>query len=114
MSVARVPQKILVDSFEYLEYEGTDDYSKALYKEPVLITNVRIDQESSFSRSKEETASQNTAVVFCYAERTTPFLDFKKQSKVMFSDGSEGIIKKVIPVNEPFENKVWCYELEVI
>lgn len=109
----KIDSKMLVDSFIYEEYSGDDDWGEDNYKLPINIDKVRIDRSTVYSRDKTQTQIVADSVIFCYASATTPFKEFKEQSRVTF-DGKQCIIKKVIPIKEPFRNAIWSYELEVI
>jgi len=104
----------LVDSFEYHEYTGEKDtFGKVKYADPVTVRNVRIDYSKVWKRNKTEAVVTANAVIFCVASHTTPFLDFKEQSKVEM-DGKEYIIQKIIKNKEPYHDTLWSIELEVI
>jgi len=93
----RVNPRLLVHSFEYHEFVKTDKWSKPTYQEPITVKNVRIDGN----------------IAFCYASDTTPFIDFKRKSKIVTPNGSY-LIDKIVNVNEPFTDKLWSVELELI
>lgn len=112
MKALKPPIEALVDSFVYEEYDGINDWSEAEYKEPIIINNVRIDDSVSYSANDGKTILYN-AVIFCYADLTEPMPEFKEQSKISY-DGINRVIVKVIPTKEPFMNKLYGYELEVI
>lgn len=103
----------LIDSFEYFEFIKNDTMQKPIYKSSEIIENVRIDRNVVFSRDSKETKVLADGVIFCFASDTTPFVEFKEQSKVKY-DGRDRIIKKVIPNYEPDSKVLWSYELEVL
>lgn len=109
----KVDPKMLVDEFVYEEFESNDDWGETVYKEPVTVTNVRIDRNTVYSRDKTQTQIVADSIIFCYASATSPFIDFKEQSRVTF-DGNEYVIKKVVLNKEPFQNAIFSYELEVL
>lgn len=110
-----VDGRMLVDSFMYYEYGGDGDgiWQGEEYAEPVEISNVRIDRSTHYSRDNMQTKIVAEAIIFCYASHTKPLKGFKEQSKVSY-DGKEYIINKVVMNKEPFADKVWSYELELI
>lgn len=109
----KVNPKMLVDEFVYEEYVEEGDWGEDSYKEPVTIKNVRIDRNAVYSRDKTQTQIVADSIIFCYASATSPFIDFKEQSKVTF-DGKEYVIRKVVLNKEPFQNAIFSYELEVL
>lgn len=112
MNAPKPPIKSLIDSFEYHEYVGINDWSEPLCAPGVTIKNVRIDRSVNYSVSNEKTILYN-GVIFCYEGLTEPLLDFKKQSKVHF-DGQDKTIVKVIVNKEPFKDTIYSIELEVV
>ena len=110
----KVDSKMLVDSFIYEEYAGLDDvWQKESYKEPEAIEKVRIDRTTVYSRDSTQSKIVAESVIYCFASATSPFKDFKEESRVTF-DGKQFIIKKVVINKEPFADKIWSYELEVL
>lgn len=108
-----VDERLLVDSFEYAEYDGEDRYGQAKYKDSETIEQVRIDRNSVFSRDTNDTKILASAVIFVYASASQPFKAFKEQSKITF-DGKDHTLKKVVYVTEPYDSTPFAYELEVI
>lgn len=112
MNAPKPPVKTLIDSFEYHEYIGINDWSEPVYNEPLSVSNVRIDRSVSYSANDGKTVLYD-AVIFCYAGLTDPLLSFKEQSKVHF-DGQDKTIVKVIINKEPFKDTIYSVELEVV
>lgn len=112
MNIPKPPETTLIDSFDYAEYLGVNDYSEPEYADPIAIENARIDRSVSYSANDGKTVLYD-AVIFCYAELTNPIPNFKEQSKVSF-DGQSKIIQKVIPNYEPFSKALYSIELEVV
>jgi len=110
----RINPKLLNQSFDYCEFEGEDIWATSSYKEPITIKNVRIDETL-------ETAPISVgisrvvckAIAFVYASDTTPFIEFKRRSKIVTKNGIY-MINKVVKINEPFEDKLWSVELELV
>lgn len=109
----KMDYRVLVDEFDYAEYIGVDRYNQPEYKAPVNISNCRIDRNSVYSKQANNTTVVANAVIYCYADGTTPFMDFKERAKVTF-DGKEHIVTKVVYVTNPYNNQAFAYELEVI
>lgn len=107
------PIEFLSDSFVYKEYQGTNDWSEPSFAEGVEVIHTRIDKGAEYSNSSSGKQLLYNGLIFCYADKTTPFIDFKAQSKVIY-DGVEHVVKRVIPVKEPLKNKLYAYEIEVI
>jgi len=115
MKPLKVDKRMLVDSFDYVEWVGKGEVFAGddQYKDPVTIDYVRIDYQSGFSRDKTEAKHSVKAIIFCYASATTPFMNFKERSKVII-DGKEYVIETVVPCKEPHRNTLWSIELEVV
>ena len=109
----RVPKHMLVDEFNYSEYIGIGREKKPVYSEAITVKYTRIDRQTVFSRDTNDTKVVARAVIFCYADHTTPFKPFKEQSLVEF-DGKKHTVTNVIPIKHWVLDKVWAYELEVI
>ena len=93
----RVRKDLLIHQFDYYEFESEDVWQKATYEEPITIKNTRIDGN----------------IIFVYASDTTPFIEFKRRSKIVTSNGTF-MINNITKIDEPFTNKIWSVELELI
>lgn len=108
------PEELLVTSFVYSEYLGAHPVTQdGQYGEPQQITMARIDNSAVYSRDSNQTKVVADAVIFCYADYTTPYLAFKEQSEVVYRD-KVYIIQKVVEVLDIDVDRVWSYELEVL
>lgn len=107
------PKEFCIDSFEYKEYLGTNDWSEPEYAESITIEDCRIDRGAEYSQSTSGKQLLYNAVVFCYEGITTPLPEFKTESILIF-DAIEHVITKVIPIYEAYEKKLYSYELEVV
>jgi len=117
----RINPNLLTQSFEYHEFEEKNTWAKPSYKEPILINKVRIDE--TLETAPISTATNGVAlgisrvvckaIAFTYASDTTPFIEFKERSKIVTKNDIY-TINKVVKVNEPFEDKLWSVELELI
>lgn len=107
------PEKFCIDSFEYIEYEGENDWSEPQYAKPITIENCRIDRGAEYSQSTSGKQLLYNAIVFCYEEITTPLPEFKAESILHF-DGIDHKLTKVIPIYEAYEKVLYSYELEVV
>ena len=97
----RINPRLLNESFDYYELEKEDAWASPTYKEPITVEKVRMDQVP------------NGIIAFTYASDTTPFIKFKRRSKIVTKNGTY-TINKVVNINEPFQDKVWSIELELI
>lgn len=113
MVMPKPPKKFCVDEFVYREHLGSDGWEGAKYADPVTIRNCRIDRGAEFTTPATGKQLLYNAVVFCYADITTPLPEFKTESIVIFDD-IEHKVTKVIPIYEAYERKIYSYELEVI
>lgn len=109
----RVDAKMLVHEFEYFAYTGEDRYHQPTYALGQTISKCRIDYTSQFSKNASEETVNLFAVIFCFADYTTPFPEFVEKSKVAI-DGKELTIDRVLPMAEPYGGKLFSYELEVV
>lgn len=107
------PKEFCIDSFEYKEYMGTNDWSEPEYAESITIEDCRIDRGAEYSQSSSGKQLLYNAIVFCYDGITTPLPEFKTESILIF-DEVEHVITKVIPIYEAYEKKLYSYELEVV
>lgn len=107
------PAEFCIDSFEYKEYLGENNWSEPIYADPVLVKHCRIDRGAEFSSSSSGKVLLYNAVVFCYEGITTPIPEFKTQSIIHFDD-QDHTITKVIPIYEAYDKVIYSYELEVV
>jgi len=107
------PKEFCIDSFEYKEYLGENNWSEPIYADPVLVKHCRIDRGAEFSSSSSGKVLLYNAVVFCYEGITTPIPEFKTQSIIHFDD-IDHKITKVIPIYEAYDKVIYSYELEVV
>ena len=107
------PKEFCIDSFEYKEYLGENNWSEPIYADPVLVKHCRIDRGAEFSSSSSGKVLLYNAVVFCYEGITTPIPEFKTQSIIHFDD-QDHTITKVIPIYEAYDKVIYSYELEVV
>ncbi len=107
------PKEFCIDSFEYKEYIGTNDWSEPEYAEAITIEHCRIDRGTEYSSTASGKQLLYNAVVFCYQDITTPLPEFKAESVLVFDD-TDHVITKVIPIYEAYEKKLYSYELEVV
>ena len=110
----RINPRLLTQSFDYHEFEKADTWATPSFKEPITIKHVRIDETL-------ETAQISTgisrvvckAIAFVYASDTIPFIEFKRRSKIV-TKHQIYTINKVVKINEPFKDKLWSIELELV
>ena len=107
------PKEFCIDSFEYFEYAGTNDWSKPVYEEPTIIKDCRIDRGTEYSSTTSGRQLLYNAVIFCYEGITSPLPEFKTQSMIRFDDKDYTVLK-VVPIYEAYEKVLYSYELEVV
>lgn len=107
------PKDFCVDSFEYYEYLGDNNWSEPQYAEPIPIEHCRIDRGAEYTSTTNGKQLLYNAVVFCYEGITKPLPQFKTQSKLRFDD-QDHIVTKVIPIYEAYDKTIYSYELEVV
>lgn len=113
MVMPKLPKEFCIDSFEYKEYQGDNNWSEPVYADAVTINHCRIDRGSQYTSATSGKQLLYNALIFCYAGITEPLLDFKAQSMLVF-DGKEHVVTKVIPVYEAYSQNIYSYELEVV
>ena len=110
----RIDKHLLNQSFDYYEFEKEDTWASSSYKESITVNNVRIDENQEIVQiSSGVSRVVCSAIAFIYVSDTTPLPEFKRRSKVVTKNGSY-IINKIIKINEPFADKLWSVELELI
>ncbi|WP_203334356.1 putative minor capsid protein [Planococcus beigongshangi] len=107
------PAEFCVDSFEYKEYTGTNEWSEPEYARPFVIEHCRIDRGASYTSTTSGKQLLYNAVLFCYEGITSPLPKFKPQSIIRF-DGNDHTVTKVIPIYEAYRPVLYSYELEVV
>lgn len=108
-----VPRQMLVDSFMYEEFKGKGRDHNPKYADPVTIEMARVDRQKTYSENNQEAAIRSNATIYTFAPLTTPFLDFKEQSRVRF-DGREYVVVEVRKLKQWYLNEVMAYELDVM
>ena len=107
------PKEFCIDSFEYKEYLGLNNWSEPEYADPVTIKHCRIDRGAEYTTTGTGKQLLYNAVIFCFKDITTPLPEFKTESIAHF-DGVDHKIVKAVPLYEPFKPVIYSYELEVI
>ena len=107
------PTDFCIDSFQYKEYLGENNWSEPEYASPVLIEHCRIDRGAEYSSTTSGKQLLYNAVVFCYEGITTPLPEFKVGSVLHF-DELDHKLTKAIPIYEAYEKTIYSYELEVV
>lgn len=107
------PEEFCIDTFEYKEYLGTNNWSEPQYAKSITVENCRIDRGAEYSQSTNGKQLLYNAVIFCYEGITEPMLSFKTESLITFDDVDHKITK-VIPIYEAYEKTIYSYELEVV
>lgn len=107
------PKEFCVDSFEYFEYGGTNDWSEPVYEKPITIKDCRIDRGTEYSSTTSGRQLLYNAVIFCYEGITSPLPEFKTQSMIRFDDKDYTVLK-VMPIYEAYDKVLYSYELEVV
>lgn len=107
------PKKFCIDSFQYKECLGENNWSEPIYANPITIEHCRIDRGAEYTSTTSGKQLLYNAVVFCYEGITDPLPEFKTQS-ILYFDEKDHVITKVIPIHEAYDNTIYSYELEVV
>ena len=113
MGMVKPPMEFLIHSIDYMEYTGTNDWQEPEYANPITIDNVRVDIGSQYSASTSGKQLLYNALIFVYDGLSSPMVDFKTESKILFK-GKELVITDVTPVYEAYEDRLYAVELEVV
>jgi len=113
MKALQVDKRLLYDSFMYQELKERTRFETDEYSEPTEVEFVKIDRNEVYEIKGKERKKVANGIIFCYAAHTTPFIKFKKESKVVFNGGEHTIVK-VIQLDHPYKKEVWGYELEYL
>ncbi|MQS44246.1 putative minor capsid protein [Companilactobacillus mishanensis] len=99
----------------HLKSQETDDWGKPKY-EDVKITHCVVQPQTVFSGSNNDRQIVANAIVFFYAQITTPMptLDRDSVGSTITFDKHEYTITQIVDNRDPFGNEVWSYELEVL
>lgn len=115
MNFVPPPIEALPHEFVYREFTGLNDYGEDGYADDKTIEHCKVDMTPVFARSSTANESRADGVVFCFNHATTPFLPFKKRSKIKLPfEDEERTIEKVIINFHPYSDEVYSYELEVL
>lgn len=120
MLVKPLPKDWLIHDMIYTEKSEEDDgWGNTTDPDPVVISHIRYDDSTVFSRDNMQTKIVAEGVIFVDAVNSEPVVDFKEESKVtILLNGStikkDLTIKKIIPCYYPTKKAVHHYEIEVI
>lgn len=107
------PKDFCIDSFEYKEYIGLNEWSEPSFAKPITIEHCRIDRSAQYTSTTSGKQLLFNAIVFCFEGITTPLLDFKAES-ILYFDGKDHVVTDVIPIYEAYSKTIYSYELEVV
>lgn len=106
-----IPITLLPDTVIYKEFESDGRYGKT-YKEPTILSSVRVEETTSKERSQYTDDTIHSHVLFydvVNSKSTSPF-EFKKDSIIEYN-GQELTVKKVMPI---VGFQLHHYEIELI
>lgn len=113
MKMPKPPIEFLVDSFQYQEITGRNNWDEPIYSEPVTINNCRIDKGATFTQTVSGKQLLYNAVIFCYAGLTNPLPKFQPEGLITFDEQEHKIIR-TIPITEAYSTELYAYEIEVV
>lgn len=110
-----IDKRMLVDTVTIKKLTGeTDVWGKVTYDESTTLKPVRFDRQFNVSGSTNNRSESKPSVLFVYPKHCPVVLD----ESFFFFQAEDGIrdykIRSVIPVYYPRQDKVFCYEIEVI
>lgn len=110
-----IDKRMLVDAVTIKKLTGeTDGWGKVMYDEPTTLKSVRFDRQFNVNGSTNNRSESKPSVLFVYPKYCPVVLD-KSFENGLINDGKRDYkIRSVIPVYYPRQNKVFCYEVEVI
>jgi len=110
-----VLKRMCIHSVTFERFLSTDRYNKPLYGEPLQLDYVRFDNNPVWSKSGNSDSIVANGVLFVYPSFSTNVNDLSGTMKSLVTfNGVKYVVNKVIEVYEPFSNKVFCYEIEVL
>lgn len=99
MAIRPIPDFLLIHQVEYHEYLGNDGYDDT-YAPPVVVEKVRVQPVKSGAQPTGESNRERpsgTLMLFYDCEKSSPHVDFKVDSKVVF-EGKNYTVTSVTPV----------------
>ena len=106
------PKQAFPHVISYRQYEGTDDWQKAVYGDSVALNQVRFDEGYNFNRSGENaTDDAPNSLIVLFKKYNPNMPDFVNQSLIEFRDKTFTIVK-AIPLYF-MSDEIIGYELEV-
>ena len=103
-----IDKRMLVDTVTIKKLTGeTDVWGKVTYDEPTALKHVRFDRQFNVSEPKP-------SVLFVYPKYCPVVLDESFENGLINDGKRDYKIRSVIPVYYPRQDKVFCYEIEVI
>lgn len=117
--IPRVAKRFCQQSIELIEtQEGKKDRFGNAKKTTVraLINNVVVQEGTVYSGTNNSRQITANATIFMYAGVTTPLPHFDKSymGRKLLYEGNEYTITNIVKNKEPFSNKVYSYEIEVL
>ena len=110
-----IDKRMLVDTVTIKKLTGeTDVWGKVTYDEPTTLKPVIFDMQINVSGSTNNPSETNPTVMFFNQKNCQVVLDESFENGVVNDGKRDYKIRSVIPVYYPKQDKVFCYEIEVI
>lgn len=109
-----IDKRMLVDTVTIQKTSDVDKWGKETYSDPITLKYVRFDRSVSHTGSGADRNENNFSVLMIYPKYTPIELDDSWLNGRVFDESRNYIIRKIIPQYHPFNNKILCYEVEVI
>lgn len=116
-----IDKRTLVDSVTISKPTGKKDgWGKEGFSYPILLSPVRFDRNFDGPGSVNNPSGQKNpsfrapGVIFVYPQYCDVEIDSSYRNAIVKDGSDEYIVNKIIPVYEPFNRRVFCYEIEVM
>lgn len=110
-----IDKRMLVDTVTIKKLTGeTDVWGKVTYDESATLKPVRFDRQFNVSGSTNNRSESKPSVLFVYPKYCSVVLDESFENGLINDGKRDYKIRSIIPVYYPRQNKVFCYEIEVI
>lgn len=109
MNIKPIPIKLLSHQIRYEEYASSDGWDSE-FKDPIIISNVRIDPFRKLKRTTKSESINTSHILIIDRINSSSFHEFKERSKITWNNK----IFEITKVNPIYGfNEIHHYELEL-